>query len=527
MISRDDRRITRTGGILGTSFLVCMFAICIRSSFSSSSSSSRWIASLSSMLLSSSSSSSSIPPIHNGISFPRLPIDSLSLSSSSSLRFVHLIVLVHGWMGSPLELDHLKQTLLSMSKQRPPHHFVLVHAAQSNHGKTMDGIAMGGHRLAKEINAWIRILRNQVETETTTPKTRISISIVGNSLGGLYARYALSEIPIRKFNTNHGILPALFITTATPHLGVAAPHTYMALPAWFESTVASIMGTTGWDLFRHTTKQQQQRDEVAVVDTIQQMTVDPKFTKPLRQFRYRIAYANAHYTDFQVPCSTAAFLSKNNNNHNTDSMHHHYYPYPIEKQKYVTLAVTTTTTTTTHHDDKQDANNEDTECMDKTLKLSSDELARRMDRMGWIKIFCDVRETLPQLTFPTWRKSSNSDVHSTTSTTNDTKYDKNPNSYTKTKNSYTSSELWELYAKFNRSRIHLPLGHTMLVANAKNEFYRKFNSPGQPIMEDLANWMLQHLYQLRSEETDDVAAGAMNEHAKKGTSFTTTTTTEK
>jgi hypothetical protein len=444
-----------------------------------------------------------------GISFPRLPVDS---SSSSPLLFVHLIVLVHGWMGSPLELDYLKQTLLRQAQQQQQQqqqqeeqHVVLVHAAQSNNGQTMDGIANGGHRLAREINEWIQSIQNQIEDEATTAnskaeqghKTRISLSIVGNSLGGLYARYALSEIFMFQNNPNstttNQVIPALFVTTATPHLGVAAPHTYISLPNWLEYTVARIIGTTGLDLFRiqhHHNPNNNASSKQPQMDILQQMTVDPKFTNPLRQFQYRIAYANAHYTDFQVPCSTAAFLSNNN----TESIHH-LYPIDNQEFQYVTLAVTTTTHTNdtghTKNDDESQQQqqqqqqcpiqNEPQQCLD--LPLSSDALAWHLDRMGWIKIFCDVRETLPQLIWP-WRNRNNS--HSNHASTNYKKHDIKP--------SYTSMELWESYAKFNPSRIHLPLGHTMLVANAKNEFYRRINAPGQPVMDDLAKWMLQHLF---------------------------------
>ena len=46
------------------------------------------------------------------------------------------------------------------------------------------------------------------------------ISIVGNSLGGLYARYAVSLLYEPRAKSIAGLRPKTFMTVATPHLGV-------------------------------------------------------------------------------------------------------------------------------------------------------------------------------------------------------------------------------------------------------------------------------------------------------------------
>lgn len=53
---------------------------------------------------------------------------------------------VHGLGGTPEDLSYLKESL-----DRRGGEGVLVHLARCNQGKTKDGVAMGGERLAKEV----------------------------------------------------------------------------------------------------------------------------------------------------------------------------------------------------------------------------------------------------------------------------------------------------------------------------------------------------------------------------------------
>lgn len=377
--------------------------------------------------------------------FPALPIPE-SINDSCSSQFIHLIILEHGWMGSTTDLDYLKHTILQQaSEQQKEQHAILVHAAKSNDGKTNDGIQNGGKRLAREINAWI----HQIVEHSNCHRHNISLSILGYSLGGLYARYALSEVNFSWKGVK--IIPAFFITIATPHLGVQTPHSYFSLPSWVEYSIGRIFGSTVLELFRY--------DKI---DIIQQITTDVKFTRPLQRFRYRIAYANAHATDFYVSCSTAAFLS------NTDSMHH---PHPLAQNfRFVALSVFTQIKT-------------DPISIPSRPNLSTDELAVLLDKMGWVKIICDVRETLLQIRWPTRKKMTIEDVDN---------HERTP--HPKKKQAYSSLELWGKYGNADPSRIHVPHGHTMLVAHSKNEIIRRITLNGRPIMDDLANKILEQLY---------------------------------
>ena len=58
---------------------------------------------------------------------------------------------VHGLAGTPEDLTYLKQGL----EHRSGDGEVLVHLARCNKGKTKDGVAEGGSRLADEVGGWV------------------------------------------------------------------------------------------------------------------------------------------------------------------------------------------------------------------------------------------------------------------------------------------------------------------------------------------------------------------------------------
>lgn len=159
---------------------------------------------------------------------------------------------------------------------------IVVHSVKCNVGRTHDGIRNGGTRLAREIVDFVRKdvdkrVRNEDEKEKNDDDEKderaVTYSIVGNSLGGLYARYAVSLLPYRlplhrrQQQQEHqqqqlppppdnlappsvlNLHPNVFYTTATPHLGVSR-HTYLPLPRIAETVIGAGMGTTGRDLFR-------------------------------------------------------------------------------------------------------------------------------------------------------------------------------------------------------------------------------------------------------------------------------------
>lgn len=112
----------------------------------------------------------------------------------------HLVVLVHGLSGTAADLGYLARRLEADASVR-----VLASGANEPFPRTLDGVDAGGARVADEVR--------QVASAYKT------ISFVGNSLGGLYARAALRELRDADRSTFAGLTPAVFVTTAAPHLG--------------------------------------------------------------------------------------------------------------------------------------------------------------------------------------------------------------------------------------------------------------------------------------------------------------------
>ena len=346
----------------------------------------------------------------------------------------HWIVLVHGYLGNDKELGYLQEALELEGHASPLS--IVVYSAKSNVGITTDGIAAGGKRLAAEIMEQLRFHTNTNVTDTDTVK--VTLSLVGNSLGGLYARYALADLLKHTF-----IQPNIFCTTATPHLGVAK-HTYIPIPTWTEWAIGNAMGETGRDLFLHT-------------DVIRQMATDETYLDPLRRFRYRLAYANAFGTDFQVPTSTAAFLS------HSDSPH---YTLDHPQGGACTLRVQTKQQLPQQQQQQQQQ-------QQPTESNNNHDMAISLDGLGWTKVFCDLRQDLP---FPSLRNPFSSTVTLPAS-----------------QPCWTSKQLLNTVGTTLTDRFYIPVGHTLMVANRKSDWYGKLNAKGKPIMDQLAKELIHNL----------------------------------
>ena len=460
-------------------------------------------------------------------------VDDLISHVPESATRVHLIVLVHGWMGNPQEMRYLQTTLQSQAQQiteqqKPLHHnhqdYFIVHSATANDGKTMDGIAAGGSRLAREVNDMVEKIAQQQQQqrqEKQHHKSLITLSFVGNSLGGLYARYALSKIHFddgkqKHHHHPHHLQPKVFCTTATPHLGVSQ-HTYIRIPRAIEYLVATAMLPTGRDLFRFS-------------HVIQNMATQTKFVHPLMQFPTRLVYANAYQTDFQVPTATAAFLDP----HNTQDANHCFVGGGVvttmnsqknkeKKSSSSSMEVLRVQTiqrrkvndsSVAVDDDDDDDDDDDTE-----IVLSSSEIAQRLDDIGWTKVFCDVKDHLWSLRVPSFLLSfsnnnngsssssnqlvplnvpatdNNNDSTTTTNNTSETSSSSSSSSGSSSnkKKKYLTSAQLCTWLGSHQGRLSIPFGHTVMVANSKNEAYAKFNAAGRPLMDQLAAEILHDI----------------------------------
>jgi pimeloyl-ACP methyl ester carboxylesterase len=119
----------------------------------------------------------------------------------------HIVVLVHGNNGSPADFDAVERALgVKFGGEQ-----LLVVKSSANHQSTSLGVEIGGTRLAKEI-------ADAVLAFDLDPRvSRYKLSMVGHSLGGLYARFAVVQLmdALSMLNMDY----VSFVTICTPHLG--------------------------------------------------------------------------------------------------------------------------------------------------------------------------------------------------------------------------------------------------------------------------------------------------------------------
>ncbi|KAI4710118.1 hypothetical protein J4E89_005350 [Alternaria sp. Ai002NY15] len=198
----------------------------------------------------------------------------MSTSMSTSKKADHLCVLVHGLWGKP---EHLKYVSTTLGERYPEDKLHILVAKRNAGSFTYDGIDTGGERVAEEVE---RKLDELAEAGHDITK----ISVVGYSLGGLIARYAIGLLFHRGIFEK--IQPVNFTTFATPHLGVRTPLKGYHSHIWnvLGARTLSMSGRQlfGVDKFRDT-----DRSLLAVLADSESI-----FIRGLAQFKHRSLYAN-------------------------------------------------------------------------------------------------------------------------------------------------------------------------------------------------------------------------------------------
>ncbi|KAI4270053.1 MAG: hypothetical protein L6R38_007253 [Xanthoria sp. 2 TBL-2021] len=202
----------------------------------------------------------------------------------------HLCVLVHGLWGTPNHLDYLAKSL----REKHPKDKLNILVAKSNSGTyTYDGIETGGERVTQEVE---ELLEELIQAGTPIAK----LSIVGYSLGGLIARYAIGLLYSKGWFEK--IKPINFTTFATPHLGVRTPLIGYHSHLW-NAFGARTLSSSGRQLFTIDTFRDTNRPILSVL-------ADPSsiFIRALSEFKIRNLYANI-INDRSAPYYTTAIAS--------------------------------------------------------------------------------------------------------------------------------------------------------------------------------------------------------------------------
>jgi len=236
----------------------------------------------------------------------------------------HLVVLVHGLLGHEADLSYLDQKLVELG-------FVTLRSKRNWWIKSLAGVKRSAERLVAEIDEMLQYHEHDLK----------KISFVGNSLGGVIARYAIQIMHQNAISRQHVngmqphkkgevfiedeylcasstctstyLLPVTFLTIASPFLGV---HDFsyiedylqrmspfeVSIPSIAKKCIAASMWATGAELFMQDHYDMSER-------LLYKMTHSEEFLKPLRMFKRRRAYANLD-NDFMVIPETGAFLGR-------------------------------------------------------------------------------------------------------------------------------------------------------------------------------------------------------------------------
>ena len=154
--------------------------------------------------------------------------------------------------------------------------YVLVAKRNAGHF-TYDGIELGGERLAREVEEAL----DELAEEGYDFK---KLSVVGYSLGGLVARYAIGLLDARGWLAK--LEPVNFTTFASPHVGVRTPATGIRGQIW-NSVAPRTISMSGKQLFLIDSFRETGKPLLSIL-------ADPEsiFMKALAKFKSRSAYAN-------------------------------------------------------------------------------------------------------------------------------------------------------------------------------------------------------------------------------------------
>ncbi|KAG6756116.1 hypothetical protein POTOM_039538 [Populus tomentosa] len=205
----------------------------------------------------------------------------------------HLLVLVHGILASPSDWTYVEAEL----KRRLGKNFLIYASSCNTYTKTFSGIDGAGKRLADEV---MRVVQKRESLKR--------ISFLAHSLGGLFARYAISvlysEIAV---NTGQSIdvaadtsLPNSNTPCSSRRVSSFANGQLLSLPFLLGIPILEklalpiapiIVGRTGSQLFLTDGKP----NKPSLLLRMTSDSEDGKFLSALGAFRCRILYANVSY----------------------------------------------------------------------------------------------------------------------------------------------------------------------------------------------------------------------------------------
>lgn len=192
----------------------------------------------------------------------------------------HLFVLIHGLWGNHKHMKSLEKVLdkaLNGKKDGEKKDYLFFLPKQNAMFKTFDGIEIIGYRTLIEICTYLKEFKNGKITK---------ISFIGYSLGGLISRFIVGKMYSECEEIFENIEPCIFMTVATPHLGIQFynPKKYLhrsILFGTFTALGSTILGKSGRELFITN-----ESNDILV------RLSEGEYIKALKKFKHRIAFTN-------------------------------------------------------------------------------------------------------------------------------------------------------------------------------------------------------------------------------------------
>lgn len=208
-----------------------------------------------------------------------MSIDPRINSQDNNLQQCHLIVLSHGLWGTSDHFNYMEASLSENLALTYPDKIFRFYKTKSNEKfKTYDGIDLCGARVADEIISYTAHLQ-QVENLKVS-----HFSLIGYSLGGLIARFAIGILTYKKYFDS--IIPINFVTFCSPHVGVLTPGNSLSIKL-FNSLVPYLLGNSGKQMFL---KDVVSSSNLPLLKLMAQE--NSIFIQGLKQFKYLSLYSN-------------------------------------------------------------------------------------------------------------------------------------------------------------------------------------------------------------------------------------------
>ncbi|ODQ45239.1 hypothetical protein PICMEDRAFT_17730 [Pichia membranifaciens NRRL Y-2026] len=201
----------------------------------------------------------------------------------SQLQECHLIVLSHGLWGTSDHFSYLEELLQeSLAAAYPEKRFAIYKTKSNEKFKTYDGIDLCGARVVDEI------LEETAQLRTRDGLLVTEFSLIGYSLGGLIARFAIGMLTYRKYFES--ISPINFVTFCSPHVGVLTPGDSLSIKC-FNNMVPYLLGNSGKHMFLKDAVHLEHSDEKVPLLKLM-ATENSIFVQGLKKFKYRSLYSN-------------------------------------------------------------------------------------------------------------------------------------------------------------------------------------------------------------------------------------------